>query len=112
MEATITTFNSLAREPNASRGRAGNRLGQIEVSGVFGLAEIRAKVQFLEHDQFGPFRDGFPNAGNTLFHVGVPVRRATLLDEPHNEFFHARTPLGICMVMQWSDPWPVRRGRQ
>ncbi len=42
------------RVGKGDRGRAGNRLGEIEQSGILALAEIRGAKQFGETDESGP----------------------------------------------------------
>jgi hypothetical protein len=64
------------------RVRPGNRLRKVKHARFFCLTKVNATVQFLKDDQFGTLGGAVRYAPNGFFHVGLFVRRATLLYKP------------------------------
>ena len=69
--------------------RAGNRLRQLEVSGIFRLTKVERVVQFLKDDELSALSGHFFDIGGRLPHVFLHIGYACLLDDTcFNRSFH------------------------
>ena len=74
-------------------GRTVERLGQVELVGRLGLAEVEAAVQFLQHHQPGPPGGGEANLPFGFRLVGGGIGAAALLNQC--DFKHRKALLGV-----------------
>lgn len=108
----MTRFNSLASSPNRSVAGAGDRFGQVEAVGVFGLAEVEAGVQLLQDHQLRSLVGCFADSLDAFLQIGLTIGAAGLLNQANDELIHGKTPFGSCMVTQCSEPCCRISGRQ
>ncbi len=77
------------------RGRSGDGLRLVKISGVFALAKVEAGMKLLKNYQVGAHGAGRADALDTLGQVDIPVFIATLLHETNGQCVHEVTPFAV-----------------
>ena len=90
VEASCTTFKETGDQYDAAFASdvaielgagARDRLGQIEIVGIFYLTEIERVVQLLKYDQFSTLLSRLADVGSQVLFVLFYISRLGLLDE-------------------------------